>query len=240
MTSTTHGRLPPAVYWRRRLFVLGVAFALVLLAINVVRGDGGSLATGDVASQMGAEPTSPSVQIDPLDPDTSRGSGKGKGKGKGKNRDKDRELSPPVVEEPPATVLAEPSGTCADEDVAVTPFVQGAVAGRPVTVTLRLRTIEAEACTWRVTDNHLALKITTDGQEVWSTRECPRQVAFAEVVVRQAVTSTLNLTWNARYSDPGCPGQPRYAQPGAYAVQAAAYGGEPSAMVDFELAQPTT
>ena len=52
--TTTRAPIPRAVYWRRRVFVLGTVLALVLITVNLVRG-GGSWAfrtAPDLAQQL--------------------------------------------------------------------------------------------------------------------------------------------------------------------------------------------
>lgn len=228
---TTRGPLPPAVYWRRRVFVLGTVVALVLLTVNLVRDDGDPAPSGDTAAQVAGEPSAT--------PDGSERPGKNKdgrkrrNQGKGKNQEAGAE--PAEVIAPPEPEPAVPTGPCDDTDVTITPSVPGAVAGTTVPITLTLQTVTAEACTWRLDADHLALKITDGADEVWASRECRRQVSPSTVVVRRELTATVTFPWNARYSSEGCPTRPTWADPGTYYVQAAALGGEPSDVVEFEL-----
>lgn len=219
--ATTRGPLAPAVYWRRRVFVLGTLVALVLMLVNLVRGDDEAPRAEGQATTVAGAPT-PTAK-----PTTAPSAGQKKNK---------RKKSVPAP--PPEPVLASPSGPCTDSDVVVTPYVAGAVAGRSVTLTLQLRTIESDACTWRVTANRLALKVSRAGQQVWASWHCPGQLGVQDVVVRRAVTATVNVPWNARYSESGCPRETRYAAVGGYTVTTAAFGGEP-AETEFTLAQPT-
>src|SRR4029453_18633110 len=101
-------------------------------------------------------------------------------------------------------VLAAPTGSCADADIAVTPTVPKAVAGRDVLLVLELRTIQAEACTWEVSPETLTLKITSGNDDIWASRQCPRAVPTRSVVVRSAVTTSVGVTWNGRRSDAEC------------------------------------
>jgi hypothetical protein len=135
-------------------------------------------------------------------------------------------------------VLAQPDGPCADSDILITPAVEQAVAGRPVAVTLQLRTATAEACTWRVSANHVTMKITSGADEIWTSRQCPGAVPVQDVVVRRDVTTFVDVPWKARRSDAGCPIPTPWALPGTYHVHAAALGGEP-AEASFQLERPT-
>lgn len=235
MTSPTPTRsaLTPAVYWRRRLFAVGVLLALVLIVVNAVQG-GSTPDAGVKASTAGADQaidatgqsdedsvTGPTVSTD--------GATTGK-KGK-KGKESATPLPEPSVVLPTAPVLAEPEGECDDADLAVTPTVEDAVAGRSATIVLKLRTVTAEACTWSASTDSLAVRISVGSDEVWASRECPAAVPVRSIVVRKAVTATYRLTWNTRRSDTDCPRLTEYAQPGEYRVTAAALGGEP----DFEI-----
>ena len=239
MTSTTpagppgSGRpLSPAVYWRRRLFVLGTAVALVLIVVNLVGGGSGSPDPGVTASNVGAAQESAAP---PATPPTGPTADSGTKKGKKKQSPTTPE---PTVVLPTAPPLAEPEGECADDDIAVTPTVQRAVAGRSALITLKLRTISAEACTWQVSADTLAVRISTGDDEVWASRECPGALTEQSVVVRRAVTAAYDLRWNTRRSDTGCPRLTEFAPAADYRVTAAAYGGEPADLV-FDLVVPS-
>lgn len=207
-----------------------VGATVVLLAVafvDIVRGDDEPDArptAQQVAAAPTAEPTRPVV----IGPRTA---------GKGRKNRKNGQPTTPVA--PAAPPLAEPDGRCADPDVIVAPVMADAVAGRPVLVTLHLRTREAEACTWTVDRRHLAYVVTDgDGGDVWSSSQCPGQVPTDEIVVRRAVSSTYRMAWSGRYSSRDCPVSMGYAEPGDYAVQTAAVGGEPSQVVPFTLLDP--
>ncbi len=228
MKPMTRGPLSPAVYWRRRVFVLVTVVALVFFVVNLVRG-GDPAPPGDRAVQASGEPTAkPAPGIVRAGASAQGGRGQGSKGGKGQED----------VVEPPEPEPAEPEGTCEDSDIAIVPSVEGAVAGTPVSVRLTLRTLVTPACTWTVDVDHLALKITDGEDDVWSTSHCPRLVPSGSVVVRRDLDASFDFVWNARTSSPGCPLQPAWAQPGEYDVQVAALGGEPSAIVPFTLTDP--
>lgn len=231
MPATTRGPLPPAVYWRRRLFVLGLACSLVVLIGGLLRGgsDGASDDRGVEAVQSAAEPTElPTDPLtgDPADGGSSPASGEGAASG-----------LPTPTPTPTPTPLAQPEGACEPVDVAVTPVVEEAVAGRDVTVVLEMRSIESPACTYEVSPAHLAVTITSGSDPIWSSRDCPRVLPTQSVVLRPEEPVRLGVVWNARRSNLGCPGRSAYALDGFYHVQAAALGGEPQD-VQFELELP--
>ena len=57
-------------------------------------------------------------------------------------------------------------------------------------------------------------------------------------MVRKAVSTTVDVTWNSRRSDDTCSRLTEWAMPGYYHVVAAALAGEP-ADVQFQLDAPT-
>lgn len=224
---TTRGPLPADIYWRRRFFVLALAFSLVFVIARWLSGgsDAESTAT-PAAEQAGAqvsatqtvtvgEGTTDGATEDPADP-----AGKASA-----------EASP---------TLAAPDGTCDAADVVVTPSVaKGAVAGQDVTLALSLQTLESEACTWRVARNTLTVRISQGGTEVWTTRQCPKVVPSESVVVRRAVATVVELTWpETRESNEGCTKRAGWALPGTFTIAAAALGGEPSE-AEFTLVGPS-
>ena len=195
--------------------------SLVLLTLNLFRGG------DDTSPERATTSAATTSEGTPSEGDERRGDGS-------------RAPAPGPVASPAgptAPDLAEPDGECRAEDVVVSPVVDDAVAGEPVTITLRLRTLSSPACTWSLSARHLALKVTDGGDELWSSRECPGAVEQKDVVVRRQVVSTATVSWNARRSEPGCPGDPRWVLPGTYDVYAATLGGEPVAS-SFELEKP--
>ena len=217
MTSLTRGPLPASVYWRRRALLVGLGLVLLLIVTNLL-GGGDDKTKGDaVATTVSGDPTGETDD--------------------GQKTDK-KPKKPKKTTEPQEPVLAQPDGPCEDSDILITPSVEQAVAGKPVTVTLQLRTAEAEACTWRVSANHVTMKITSGADEIWTSRQCPNAVPTQDVVVRSAVTTFVDVAWKARRSDVGCPIPTPWSLPGTYHVHAAALGGEP-AEATFQLEKPS-
>jgi hypothetical protein len=226
----TQGPLPARVYWVRRVMVLGTALLLVF-AIARLLGNGSDASSGtDDAARLSADSSS-SAPTDDLTitlstpPATSKSTKKAK------------PTKAATTSEAP--VLAPPEGTCEGSDIAVTPKVQSAVAGRDVLVVLQVRTIESPACTWRVAPDSLTVAITSGSDAIWNSRSCPRAIPRRDVVVRKDVTTNVGIVWKqAKRSDAECSPRTSWAEPGWYHVTAAALGGEPSDL-QFELTTPT-
>jgi len=220
MPPLTRGPLPARVYWVRRLLVLGTALVLVF-GIARLLGNGSDATSGeDKAAQVSAPETSPAA----TGPNTPAATPRGH----------QRHTRTPD----PTPTLAAPEGDCRGEDVAVTPKVSNAVAGRPVMIVIQARTLESEACTWRVGHDALTVSITSGKDDIWSSRQCPRAIPVRDVVVRKAVTTNVGVVWSSRRSDDQCSRFTSWAMPGWYHVTAASLGGEPSD-AQFELRTPT-
>lgn len=223
-SRTTRGPLPAGTYWRRRAFVLGLAFSLVFVIARWLGGssDGASDET-PAATQAGAEVAATGTVTAGETTEASAPGSTSGSTGSGT---------------PTEPTLAAPEGVCAPEDVVVTPSVADpAEGGGDVTITLSLQSRESEACTWQVSRSTVAVKISRGAEEVWTTAHCPRAVPSQSVVVRRAVVTEVELTWNARESAAGCSARTDWVLPGELTIHASALGGEP-ASAEFTLRKP--
>ena len=203
------GRLPARVYWFRRALVLGTALALLLAVTRLLSGSGDpSTPAARQVSQVTTSPTGAAAPYGPagINPSTPTASATGTA---------------------PTLGLAAPNGPCSIDDITVTPVAVTAKALSPVSLTLQLTGI-APACTFEVTGNSVVAKITQGAKRVWSTQDCPKAVPDSTVVVRSGTPTTVHVTWNAHFSDSQCSRSTDWAVPGAYTVEAAAIGSEPS------------
>lgn len=229
-TVRPRGPLPARVYWTRRIVVLGIPLLLVVVLARVLGGSAdGKDSSAATATQAGAVVEEPAAAPS-AGPTAAEPGGKGR-KGKGRNK------AEPVETVPPEPVLAEPSGPCEDADIVATPTITSAPGGADIPITLNLRTLVTEACTWQASAATMTVTITSGDDYIWSTRECPAAIPVQDVVVRQAVETPVVVTWSARRSDETCSKWTAWAELGFYHVQAAALGGEPTD-VQFELVAP--
>ena len=227
-TVRPRGPLPARVYWTRRLVVLGIPLLLVVVLARVLGGssdarDGG----GGTATQAGATVETTPAPV--AGPTSQVAPGKGKKGKKGRKRDQ-----VPQETVPPEPVLAEPSGPCEPSDIVATPAIASAAGGADIPITINLRTVVTEACTWQASPETMTVTITSGSDYIWSSRECPASIPPQDVVVRQAVDAPVVVTWSARRSDEGCTRWTDWARVGFYHVQAAALGGQ-GTDVQFEL-----
>ena len=229
MTAMTRGPLPARVYWRRRALVVLLALGLVIGTARLLTLGSDASSEDPQASQVAAGTTESAAPDDATTEASSpiaepRATPEPKRERKKKQRDK-------------RPVLAEPEGVCSDRDIAVTPSVEDAVGGRPVVFTLQLRTITSPACTWQVSPTTLTVKLRSGDDDIWSSQDCRRAVPTKEVVVRNNVSTEVEVTWSGRRSDDECSVFTDWALPGWYYVDAAALAGEPSDL-HFQLSRP--
>lgn len=224
---TTRGPLPAGVYWRRRAFVLGTAFALVFVIARWLTGSSDGASDDDaVAEQAGAQvqATGTVTAGEPTDTASSTATSTATATGK-----KGASATP---------TLAAPEGTCDAADIAVTPRVaKPAEADDDITLQLSLQTLESEACTWEVSRNSVTVKISDGSDVLWTTQQCPAVVPTESVVVRRAVATVVELSWNGKESAAGCSKRTAWVSLGDYTIAAASLGGEP-AETEFTLVRP--
>jgi hypothetical protein len=210
------------------VLVLGVALGLVF-AVNQL--------LGRPAEQSGTSSAQPAAA-----PAGSPGTGEtpeavrtGKATGRSSEDDASKRRRKRGAEKTP---LAVPTGPCQDSDVTVTPTVDGAAfAGRDVTITLKLRTVESAACTWQVSPGSVVLRLTSGEDRIWSTQDCPGAIERRSVVVRKDRVTTVDVTWSGQRSDDECTRTTSWAKPGYYHATAAALGADPQDQ-QFRLLPP--
>jgi hypothetical protein len=215
MTGMTRGRLPARVYWVRRLMVLGVAMLLVVGIARLLGGSSDGSSGPDRAARV-ADTASQATSPPATAPTTS-----GKTSGTGHQQTNGGHVTDDIVP------LADPSGPCAPDDIAITPSVPQPIAGRDITLVLDLSTVTSPACTWTLSRRSLALKITSGADQIWTSVQCGRAIPTKDVVLRSAAATRVTLTWDARRSEPGCPRLTKWALPGTYHLHVAALAGHP-------------
>jgi len=208
------GPLPPSVYWRRRLAVLGVAFLLVFGIGHLLGGgsDGKSDDDGSATTVAGTQSSSGTPTHRPTHTSTRK----------------------PHHATHSTTPLAEPDGPCSDDEVLVKPVLKSPSAADKVTIRLELTSTDSEACTFTVSRDTVVVKLTSGNDFIWSTQDCPRSVKKTDVVVRKTVPAKVDVTWSGRRSNANCDVTAQWAQPGWYHAIAAALGGDPTDVL-FEL-----
>ncbi len=211
------GKLPPGVYWRRRVVVAVVVLLLVWLAARVIGG-------GDDADADAPEPTptpTPTAAGATPTPTTPP--------------PRDRKAKDVEV----AVQLGAVAGPCAPESVQVVPSVAaGTLAGRAVPVTLRVVSSSKDPCTVRIDPTTFVLAVTDADGKVWDTQNCDR-VEGRTVDVHPTWATVVDIGWSGRADGDTCDEPGAFAKPGEYKAKAALLGGE-AAIGAFTLTAPPT
>jgi hypothetical protein len=220
MTGLTRGPLPAEVYWRRRLALLTGLVMAVLVIAKLIPGGGHEPKATTVAHvtspSRGASSTSSTTPSPSATPTPT--------------------VTPSAA--PTPTAPPSPTAVCSDDDISVAPTVADAQATKPVVITLAITSNTTPACLWDVSPATLQLKITSGSDRIWSTLDCPNAVPNQRVVVQRDVPTDINIRWNTRRSEAGCPPQTNWASLGYYHVTVAALGGQPEDE-QFPLKKPT-
>lgn len=230
-TVSPRGPLPSRVYWTRRLFVLGLPLLLVVVLARVVgaSSDAKDPGQGGAAAQTGAT-IGESAPVPAVDKANQAKKDKRAKKRKRRQKQKLLEAAEPV--------LAEPTGPCANDDIVATAqFTSVPLSEVPMSLTLALRTVETEACTWQAGADTVTISISSGNDDIWSARECPAAIPVQDVVVRREVDTPITFAWDTRRSDETCSASREWAKLGWYHLKAAALGGE-ATDVQFELVAP--
>lgn len=217
--SRPRGPLPARVYWFRRLLLLGLVFGLVFGLSRVFGGD------GDTSPEPAAQPASGVATTDATPSAASTA-----------------DAAPRAATKPGRTKtrapLAMPTGPCQDSDVRIVPSLEeNAFMGEDVRLTLRLSTFDSPACTWEVSPDTVAVKLTSGSDRIWSSQDCPSAVPTEAVTLRDRKATLVDVVWSGRRSDSDCSRLTDWAQAGYYHVTAAAMGSEPESR-QFQLRSP--
>ncbi len=213
-------RLPARVYWFRRIMVLAIAFALVY-GVGQLLGGGAKGSAKPSAQPAAAEESATGSPTAVSTADAAAANG------------------PKAAKKSQVAVpLAIPSGPCQDSDVRVKPSMQAnAYAGSNVRLTLEMSTVESPACTWQVSADTVAVKLTSGHDRIWSSQDCRAAVPQQQVVLRSSQVTLVDVTWSGRRSDADCSRTTQWAEPGYYYVSAAAMGSDPESE-QFHLLPP--
>ncbi|MGC4747754.1 hypothetical protein ACLQ28_19170 [Micromonospora sp. DT201] len=196
----TVGPLPPAVYWRRRVVVLGAGLLFLIVLLYSCTGSGRS----DGGPKAGATPTSTSTSAEPSGsgpggpvltpqtgaPPTSAGPGAST-------------PSPAMTSNDPplgAAAGSEDDGTCTDAEIRVVSVVTptSVQRGAMVDLQLKIKNTSERTCSRNVGADLQEIFIKSGAEKIWSSDTCGK----AQGSDPQSFTPTLErfyeVTWNGR------------------------------------------
>jgi hypothetical protein len=196
----TVGPLPPAVYWRRRLIVLGVLLVVVFFGIYACGGDSGRAGDRQAGPTSSASPT-------------------GEPSGTATGSVPAIVLSEPPPPAPTTTAPAvPPSGPCIDAEVSVTPVPHNnktqLARGESITIYLRIRNISGRTCSRDIGGDQQELRIAQGAQTLWSSDHCDGVKGSFVQSLRPGQQVEGTVLWNGRGST-NCQARP-LPNPGTY------------------------
>ncbi|MBI1759270.1 MAG: hypothetical protein HYR62_08610 [Actinobacteria bacterium] len=214
------GPLPPAVYWRRRLVLIGGVLTVVLLLTLTMCTGGGSRTTGAGSATGTPTATATSLPSGPLTVPSSEVGGPAPG------TRVTAEGSPGAVTgvgSPPPGSAAGPGttagpGLCPDSAIAVSVSTakESYQIGDTPELILTVRNTSSVPCRRDVGAQQEQIQIYSGEVRVWSSDDCyaddTRDVQL--LAPGQAVLSTV--TWSGWNSQPGCVGTRTRVSAGTY------------------------
>ncbi len=75
-------------------------------------------------------------------------------------------------------------------------------------------------CSLDVGAGHVLLQISAGPARIWTSAECAEGLASQPTTLHRSVPAALAMTWDERYSSPGCPVPGRAAPAGSYTARA--------------------
>lgn len=190
--NLTVGPLPPAVYWRRRVLVLGAVLALVLLLVAMC---GGSSHSNPAAVKPAATTTSTRPSPTPT-----------------------RSVQPPIVgapggasssASPPAAApssAAARSDMCSDAEIQLTPSIQKITGGTyPYQLQLDIKNISNRTCKRDDGANPQEMHVVNSaGQTVWSSDYCQSNPGSNVATFDPNIVASFKLPWDGYAYGPNC------------------------------------
>jgi hypothetical protein len=213
----TVGPMPPAVYWRRRLAVLGtLLLVIVLLVYACSDGDGDGKKGGSGGSggaQNGSQPARPGDT--PTKPPAPNPSGSasvaplpqlGSLPPDGGGDPVDQGAAGPGAPGSPNAADGA-SGACADDEMTITavPQASSAARGAHVNFTFKIKNVSTRTCTRDVGADAQELFLLDGAKaKMWSSDACDAQHTSDVRTFRPGIEAQFFVTWDGKATSSGC------------------------------------
>lgn len=191
------GSLPPNIYWRRRLFVLGVPAILLVLTLYVVFSGGGKTDSG--AS------TPPGSKSNSVKPSTQQSSSS---------------------QSSSSSSASTGTGTCAQSALQVRAATGNPSykVGQQAALFLVVTNVGVKACNQDLADKQVELTVFTGDVRVWGSHDCQVQPGTSVQKLDRTKPVRLEVAWSSKTSKPGCGGTRLQVQAGTYQLFATLAG----------------
>jgi hypothetical protein len=192
------GSRPPAVYWRRRIAMLGALLAMIVLTVVVLRPDGDKGSATPAPSHSPRPSSSPSA---PPSTSSSRHSGSSSAP------------APPSRSGPPRCVPA------ALKVAAVVERPSYRVGEKPM-VLLQVTNTGAAPCVQNLADSQVELRVYNGESRVWGSHDCTVEPGVADRTLAVGRPVRVSVIWSGLSSQPKCAGTRQRVGAGAYTLYA--------------------
>jgi hypothetical protein len=221
------GSLPPSVYWRRRLALLGSLALLIALTVYVLRpGSGGSTPTsaGTRSSSSQPAPTTPTAATTTRTTATT--------------------TAPPGTSPVAnASNSAKATSTHGSTGTSVTParcsiggLKLAAMVDKPAyhvgdqpSVMLQVTNSTALPCVQDLSDSQIELRVYNGASRVWGSHDCQIQPGSADRTLMAGQSVRVSVTWSGLSSQPKCAGTRQRVGAGTYTLYGLLAGKEGTA-----------
>jgi len=207
--QTTVGPLPPTVYWRRRLVLLGILVVAFIVVRACAGGDTSTAGSGAAAKSKSSSkplgtkehPYVPTVSSPVPTPGPSRSQA-------------------PSPKPSPKPLPA--GGTCTDAEILLTASTNAATyrIGAKPQLTMKLTNVGTRPCRRDLGPPATELIITSGTAHTWSTDDCEPGGAPVISLLQPRESRTFVIPWSGRRSLAKCAGDRPVATAGTYRLQA--------------------
>jgi hypothetical protein len=207
------GPLPPGVYWRRRLVLLGATVAILALVFAAYScgGDPGTASgTPTGTPRASAAKTTAKGSAKPTTSPTPSATPSARPK----------PTPSPSAKSPSPSPSAKRAAACKDADLEVEakPDKLSYPSGALPVLTLSVTNAGSSACSRDLGEGTRELRLTSGPARVWSSDDCADKAPAEQVVLEPGETRDFSVTWSRRRSAKGCPADQPIADPGTYRV----------------------
>ena len=221
MSALLHpvGPRPPRVYWVRRAVAIGLAVALVAIALVLVNSVlGGATANGADGTTEGA-----------LGTDAAGGTSDGTA------GDGTVAVSDATTGTEDAVASGTPEACTPDQlSLALTADARAYPAGALPVFTVSLTNVSGTSCTVDAGEASREVLITSGSDRIWSSLDCPAEPAERRLLLPAAGRDDYAVTWQRVRSAAGCTADLPAPRPGTYTAVATLAGASSTGAV-FEL-----
>ncbi|MFC8297782.1 hypothetical protein ACIQH6_12640 [Micromonospora orduensis] len=234
----TVGPLPPAVYWRRRVVVLGAGLLFLIVLLYSCTGSDRSGGQPKAGGSPSATSAAPGAGGPVLTPQTGAPSGTPSA-----SADPDTTTPSPEItsNNPPlgAAAGSVDDGTCTDAEISVTAVAQPVTAqrGTLVNLQLKIKNVSDRTCSRNVGADLQEIFIKSGAEKVWSSDTCGKAQGSDVQSFTPNFERSYEVGWNGRDTS-RCDGNGLAAgpfpPPGSYQVLARV-GGKLSAPVKLTV-----